>query len=112
MEEDRGFPSEAGLRTTPIRDLGLEIRGTRLEPLLEQLRGELERAHVRVKPHFYLSTEWGVPFETISIAIPFYLAHPALTGMHRDRTGHVEGIDRRDVMRYLRHEMGHVVNYA
>jgi hypothetical protein len=26
--------------------------------------------------------------------------------------GHVEGFDRADVLRYLRHEMGHVVNYA
>ncbi|HUR29214.1 MAG TPA: putative zinc-binding metallopeptidase [Planctomycetota bacterium] len=106
------FSNEAGVRTTPIRDLKLAIAGTRLEPMLLELTGELERAGVRVRPHFYLSTEWGVPFETISIAIPFYLAHPVLTGVHRDRMGHVEGIDRRDVLRYLRHEMGHVVNYA
>ena len=26
--------------------------------------------------------------------------------------GHVEGFDRADILRYLRHEMGHVVNYA
>jgi hypothetical protein len=26
--------------------------------------------------------------------------------------GHVEGFDRADILRYLRHEMGHVINYA
>ena len=66
----------------------------------------------RVRPRFYLSTEWGVPFETVAIAIPFYLARPDLTALHAERVGHVEGFDRADILRYLRHEMGHVVNYA
>jgi hypothetical protein len=53
-----------------------------------------------------------VPFETVAIAIPFYLARPDLTALHVERVGHVEGFDRADILRYLRHEMGHVVNYA
>ena len=53
-----------------------------------------------------------MPFETVAIAIPFYLARPDLTALHAERTGHVEGFDRADILRYLRHEMGHVVNYA
>ena len=65
-----------------------------------------------MRPRFYLSTEWGVPFETVAIAIPFYLARPDLTALHAERVGHVEGFDRADILRYLRHEMGHVVNYA
>ena len=69
-------------------------------------------ALTRVRPRFYLSTEWGVPFETVAIAIPFYLARPDLTALHAERVGHVEGFDRADILRYLRHEMGHVVNYA
>src|SRR4029078_1632315 len=66
----------------------------------------------RVRPRFYLSTEWGVPFETVAIAIPFYLARPELTALHAERVGLVEGLGRADILRYLRHEMGHVVNYA
>jgi hypothetical protein len=65
-----------------------------------------------VAPHFYLSTEWGVPFDTVVIAIPFYLARPDLKVLHAERTGFVEGVNRGDILRYLRHEMGHVVNYA
>jgi hypothetical protein len=97
---------------TPIRDLGLVIEGTDLEPVIEELRAELARAGIRVAPHFYLSTEWGVPFETIAIGIPFYLASRELTAMHAERIGHLEGVGRRDLLRYLRHEMGHVLNYA
>jgi hypothetical protein len=111
-------PEEAGLReahlwSTPIRDLGLTLKGTRLEPILADFALELEQAGFhRLKPRFYLSTEWGVPFETVAVAIPFYLAKPELTEEHARRIGHVEGMGRTDILRYLRHEMGHVVNYA
>jgi hypothetical protein len=104
---------ESSLWSTPIRDLGLTIGGTRLEPILAEFEDELRRLGLtRLKPRFYLSTEWGVPFQTVAIAIPFYLARPELTAIHEERMGHVEGFDRADILRYLRHEMGHVVNYA
>jgi hypothetical protein len=104
---------ESSLWSTPIRDLGLTIGGTRLEPILAEFVEELQRLGLtRLKPRFYLSTEWGVPFQTVAIAIPFYLARPELTAIHEERMGHVEGFDRDDILRYLRHEMGHVVNYA
>jgi hypothetical protein len=104
---------EANLSSRPIRDLGLRIEGTPLEAVVQEFLGELDRAGiVRVRPRFYLSSEWGVPFGTVAIAIPFYLASPELTRLHGERTGHVEGLGRADILRYLRHEMGHVVNYA
>src|SRR6187455_1996172 len=104
---------ESNLWSTPIRDLGLTIEGTRLEPILAEFSEELRQIGIiRVRPRFYLSSEWGVPFETIAIAIPFYLAHPDLTALHAERVGHVEGFDRADILKYLRHEMRHVINYA
>jgi hypothetical protein len=104
---------ESNLWSTPIRDLGLTIAGTRLEPIVAEFETELKRIGLtRLRPRFYLSTEWGVPFETVAIAIPFYLARPELTALHAEQTGHVEGFNRADILRYLRHEMGHVVNYA
>jgi len=104
---------ETNLWSTPIRDLGLTIAGTRLEPVVAEFERELTAAGIRrLRPRYYLSTEWGVPFETVAIAIPFYLASPELTAMHADQVGVVEGFDREDILRYLRHEMGHVVNYA
>lgn len=106
------FTNGSNWMSRPIRQLGLQIAGTRLEPVLRELEGELERAGIRLRPHFYLSTEWGVPFDTISIAIPFYLARPELTAIHGEYAGHVEGTSPADILRYLRHEMGHVINYA
>lgn len=104
---------ESHLYSIPIRDLGLRIEGTSLEPVLAQFQQELHRVGIhRLRPHFYLSTEWGVPFDTISIAIPFYLSRADLTAVHAERSGHVEGAGTLDLLRYLRHEMGHVINYA
>jgi hypothetical protein len=99
--------------SVPIAKLGLSIAGSVLEPILADFATELKRTGIRgVKPVFYLSTEWGVPFGTVAIAIPFYLATPELAKLQAERVGFVEGFDRADVLRYLRHEMGHVINYA
>ncbi len=104
---------ETRSRSKPIRDLGLSIAGTQLEPLIAELLAEVKRAGVRLlKPRFYLSTEWGVATDTIAIAIPFYLADPELTALHGERAGYVEGHRVGDVLQYLRHEMGHAVNNA
>jgi hypothetical protein len=105
-------PFRDSLTRTPIKDLGLAIEGTPLEPILREFTAELDARGIRLRPRFYLSTEWGVPFGTISMAIPFYLARPDLQDLHAQRVGHVEGTSKADILRYLRHEMGHVVNYA
>ncbi|HET7608853.1 MAG TPA: hypothetical protein VFL84_09270, partial [Gammaproteobacteria bacterium] len=111
MSSSQGF-RESNLFGAPIRDLGLKIAGTRLEPVIDEFRKELAQRGLRVVPRFHLSTEWGVPFGTVVIGIPFYLAHPDLTALHGEQVGHIEGFNHADILRYLRHEMGHVVNYA
>ena len=111
MSSSQGF-RESNLFGAPIRDLGLKIAGTRLEPVIDEFRAELAQRALKVVPRFHLSTEWGVPFGTVVIGIPFYLAHPDLTALHGEQVGHIEGFNRTDILRYLRHEMGHVVNYA
>jgi len=75
---------EANPWSTPLRDLGLTIIGTPLDKVLQDFQHELkQRGITRIEPKFYLSTEWGVPFGTISIAIPFYLARDDLTALQR-----------------------------
>ena len=71
-----------------------------------------QRGLTKITPTFYLSTEWGVAFGTVAIGIPFYLARPELTELHDEEVGHIEGFNHADILRYLRHEMGHVLNYA
>src|SRR5687768_13263773 len=97
--------SENGPWRSRIADIGLGIEGTRLEPLIARVHDEIIHAGiVRFRPRFYLSTEWGVPFGTVAIAIPFYLASERLTAIHGEQVGHVEGTDPDDIIRYLRHE--------
>ena len=104
---------EQSFRKKPIRDLQLAIEGTPIEPLVQSFNEELKAVGIeRLRPRFYLSTEWGVPFGTIAIGIPFYLAHPDLVEMHGEEVGHIEGYSDTDILKYFRHEMGHVVNYA
>jgi Putative zinc-binding metallo-peptidase len=104
---------ESNLFGSPIKDLALAIDDTRLAPVIDEFRAELARMGLtKIAPNFYLSTEWGVGFGTVAIGIPFYLARPELTELHGEQVGHIEGFDQADILRYLRHEMGHVVNYA
>lgn len=101
------------LLTTLVRDLGLAIPGSRLEPLIVAFEKErIGAGMIRLQPQYYLSTEWGVPFGTISVGIPFWLARADLIGLHVQNVGFLEGAGRNDFLRYLRHEVGHVVNYA
>ncbi len=104
---------EARPGAVPIGKLGLAIAGTPLEAIIREFEQELSQAGIyRVRPTFYLSTEWGVPFGTATIAIPFYLARPDLTALQALKLGYVEGAGPADILRYLRHEMGHVINYS
>jgi hypothetical protein len=113
MPTEDFFTKQRAWASLPMSTLGLSIKGTVLEPILAEFGRELERIGIRrVKPVFYLSTEWGVPSDTVAIAIPFYLAHPELVRLHSEKVGHIEGLNPADILRYLRHEMGHVVNYA
>lgn len=109
---DPGVFHERKYLTTPLRDLGLTIAGTWLEPVLHQFEQEVEAAGIRrLKPRFYLANEWGVS-DSLAIGIPFYLAKPELIAVQAQRVGHVEGRTRAETLRYLRHELGHVICYA
>lgn len=96
-----------------ICDFDLKIEGRPLETLIERFTAEIRTlGFVHLRPSFYLTDEWGVPEGTVAIGIPFYLADERLKRVHGLRGGMVEGEGDEDVLRYLRHEFGHVVNYA
>jgi hypothetical protein len=97
-----------------ICDFDLKIEGRPLEKVIGRFREELRAREItRLSPVFYLTDEWGVPEGTVAIGMPFYLADDELMKVQRSRrAGLVEGESDEDVLRYLRHEMGHVVNYA
>ena len=93
-----------------ISDLGLSIRGTRVELLTTRLHEELAAREVAFRPPVYLSDEWGCPDGSPLIGVPFYLADERLERIEAEHAGSVESDD--EAMRYLRHEAGHALNYA
>lgn len=106
-----GLPDRELLQT-PLKDLKLRIEGGWLERCVAAMEGELAARGLRIKPHVWLSDEWFSPPETPGIAIPFYLAHPRLMRLERKMMLEVEGGSPAECMRLLRHEAGHVVQYA
>ena len=93
-----------------ISELGLTIRGSRVERLVERLYSELADKSVSFRPPVYLSDQWGCPDGTPLIGVPFYLVDDRLERIEAEMSGTVE--DDLEAMRYLRHECGHAVNYA
>jgi hypothetical protein len=97
----------------PIKDLGLTIAGSRLEPIVNEFRASLSSFfRFAPLPTFYLCDEWGVCDGSRAIGIPFYLANTDLAALHYEKTGEREGVDARDITRYLQHEYGHVLFHA
>ncbi len=100
----------ASLVGTRISELGLSIRGTRVETLTLRLYDELAGKSIAFRPPVYLSDEWGCPDGTPVIGVPFYLADERLERIEAEHAGSIESDD--EAMRYLRHEAGHAMNYA
>lgn len=103
-------PEIRGVLGKPIRELGLRLEGSPVEPYVRQLYRELERRGLRrFRPVCYLTDEWGCPDQQPVLGIPFYLADPKLAKLERE----IDDLeDSREIMMYMRHEAGHVFNYA
>jgi hypothetical protein len=99
------------LLDTRMADLPLAIEGT-LAGRIDQLRAELTARGLRLPIHFYLSDEWFTPDGSVTIAIPFYLAHPRLEKLEETQMFEVEGGEHEWAMRILRHEAGHAIDNA
>ena len=93
-----------------ISDLGLTIRGSRVERLVAELHAELAAKSIAFRPPVYLSDQWGCPDGTPLIGVPFYLVDERLERIEAEMSAGIE--DDAEAMRYLRHECGHAVNYA
>jgi hypothetical protein len=110
---------EGGRRTPPasdellqrrVNELGLKLEGSVLEVLLRELEYELLQKGIRkLKPRAYLTDEWGCPEGVPIIGIPYYLADERIRAAAEEV---VEGETESEILLYLRHEMGHVFNYA
>jgi len=98
-----------GLR---LADLGLRLRGTWLEAVLDRLHRDLERRGLAFRPHVWLGEEWFSPLGVPGFSVPFYLAHPRLMRLERRLVHEVEGGTRVECLRIMRHECGHAIQHA
>ena len=103
---------DAELLDWRICDLGLELEGSAVAGCFERLQEELELAGLRFRPYAWLSTDWFTPDDCTGFAVPFYLAHPRLVRLERDRMLQVEGGTRDECLRIMRHEAAHAIDNA
>lgn len=98
------------LLATPVKDLELEPQGTLLECIITVMN-ELASKGLQFAPNFYLGEQdfWTTD-RAISINIPWFLANPTLwrLALRQLETAYTP----EQVLRCLRHELGHAVNYA
>jgi len=93
------------LLTTRIGGLDLDVNES-MVPYFRRLRNELREHRILLWPDFYFGNEWGCVNKKISISIPFYFATPELKALQG------ESPTNEEMMKTLRHETGHAINYA
>lgn len=104
--------SDEELLERRISQLGLRIEGTELEPLVQQLHGELSGKGLAFLPPCHIGDEWFVPVGVPAIFIPFFLAHDRLRKLERKLILEVEGESPEWFMRLIRHEAAHAYFFA
>jgi len=112
----RRFPwstwSTERLMQLRLRDLGVTIEGTWVEPCVHELYAELDAREIRLHPHIWISDEWFSPAQVPGFAVPFYLCHPRLMKLERQQLLEAEGGTHAECMQIMRHECGHAVQHA
>lgn len=106
-----GYPDKELLQLR-LSEIRLPFEETWLADCLREVNEDLRDRGIAVRAHGWISDEWFSPKNTPGIAFPFYLTHPRLMRLERKMILEVEGGTRRECMRLLRHEAGHVVQHA
>ena len=103
-------PEIRGVLGKKVSELGLKLEGSPVEGYVRELYKELDRrGFKKFRPVCYLTDEWGCPDQQPVLGIPFYLADPHLRRLEKA----VDALEsERQIMMYMRHEAGHVFNYA
>ena len=103
-------PEIRGVLGKKVSELGLRLEGSPIEGYVRDLYKEIERRGLKkFRPVCYLTDEWGCPDQQPVLGIPFYLADPKLRKIEKAANA-LE--NDRQIMMYMRHEAGHVFNYA
>lgn len=104
--------SEAALWRTRLCDLDLSLEHSPLAPLIRRVVRELRRKDILFTPYFWISDEWFCPDGYSGVAVPFFLLHPRLKRLERSQMGFVDGKSEVEILKILRHEVGHALENA
>jgi hypothetical protein len=91
-----------------IRDLPNNLESSFLARPLKKFYRELQQKDILIKPNLWFSDEWFSPDNVAGIAVPFYFSHPRLMALEKVMTGKLDGENHTEILKILRHEMGHV----
>jgi hypothetical protein len=104
--------SDEELLEKRIARLGLQIAGSPVEPLVQQLHAELAAKGLAFLPPCHVGDEWFVPVGVPAIFVPFFLVHERLRKLERKMILEVEGETPEWFMKLIRHEAAHAYAYA
>jgi len=104
--------SDDELLERKISQLGLQLDGTPLQPLIQQLYDELSQKGLIFHPPCHVGDEWFVPVGIPAIFIPFFLLNDRLRELERKIILEVEGERPEWFMKLIRHEAAHTYAYA
>ena len=93
-------------------DLDLTLPRSLVAPKIARLLRELRSRAIKLRPDFWIATDWFSPDDVAGVAIPFFVVHPRLVRLERQQMGEVEGGSAESCMKLLRHEAGHAVDHA
>lgn len=110
MEETR-LSSEELLKMR-LCDLQLDLKASPLAPMIRQVLRELKGRGLLFQPYFWISTEWFCPDGYAGVAVPFFLIEDRLRKIEQQKMGFLDGKSRVEILKILRHEIGHAVENA
>ena len=93
-----------------VCDLPVTLEDSMFAPIIARVRRDLRRRGIDWFPLVYLSTGWHCPDKIPVVGVPFVLATRELRRLEREIVGHIESPD--DMASYMRHEVGHAINYS
>lgn len=96
--------------TTPINELGLQVKGTLIDEAIRRTREDLARVGITLNPTFYISNGYGCVEGTTNIGVGFYDCNELLRELNQEFRGF--RYDPADILQIMRHEVGHAFCYA
>lgn len=79
-----------------------------VQSVIDEVHEELKHKKITFRPKYYISDSWGCVNKVPLISIPYSFCYPVFESFEND--GVI--VNREPVLRIIRHEMGHAINYA